>query len=88
MKISDGRINYLSRRIAKLFISNGDVDTDDIDFLSKEVKKGFIFFLQREEAVDKKVREKISSIKRGVPEGSTEWDILYRQYYNDEISKS
>jgi hypothetical protein len=37
--------------------------------------------------VDKKVREKIASIKRGVSEGTGEWEILYRQYYNEEIDK-
>lgn len=87
MRISDGRINYLSREIARNLISGNLVDYNDLDALAKEVKRGFVFFIQREYAVDQKVRSKIASIKRGVPEGSSEWDILYRQYYNEEIEK-
>ena len=37
--------------------------------------------------VDDLVREKISSQKRDFPEGGREWEILYRQYYREEIEK-
>lgn len=87
MKISDGRINHLSRHIAHALIAGRLVKVEDLNQLSKEVKKGFVFYLQNEEAIEKKVRKKIASLKRGVPEGTQEWEILYRQYYNEEIDK-
>lgn len=87
MKISDGRINYLSRQIAQNLIAGRLVEAAGLDGLAKEIKKGFVFYLQKEEIIDKKVRQKIASIKRGIPEGSNEWDILYRQYYNEEVEK-
>lgn len=87
MKVSDGRINYLSRHIARALMTDQLVEGADLDTLAKEVKRGFVFFFQREETIDKKVRGKIASLKRGVPEGSAEWDVLYRQYYNEEIDK-
>jgi hypothetical protein len=43
--------------------------------------------LLREEALDREARKKIESQKRTVPEGSLEWDILYRKYYTEEIKK-
>ena len=87
MKISDGRINLLSRRMSSRLIFNDLVSEKNEDVLYKEIKKGFVFYQQAGEAIDKKVREKITSLKRGVPEGSSEWDILYRQYYNEEVDK-
>jgi hypothetical protein len=30
---------------------------------------------------------KISSQRKIITEGSQEWDILYRKYYNDEVKK-
>lgn len=87
MKISDGRINWLSRQIAEKLVSNRLVTGVNGNDLAKEIKKAFNFFIQAEDGIDKKVREKIASIKRGVPEGSGEWDILYRQYYSEEIEK-
>lgn len=87
MKITDGRINYLSREIAKAYLDNGVVKDIDLNALAREVKRGIVFFLRNEEAIDLKVREKIGSLKKSVPEGSAEWDILYRQYYNEEVKK-
>ena len=36
--------------------------------------------------LDKAVRARIASLKRSVPEGSREWDVLYRQYL-DELAR-
>jgi len=87
MRISDGRVNYLSRRIAKDLVLKGLTKETDLDSLALEVKKGFNYFLQDLDKIEEKVISKIASIKRGVPEGSSEWEILYRQYYNEEVSK-
>ena len=37
--------------------------------------------------IDEAARLKISSQRRIIPEGSMEWDILYRKYYNEEVKK-
>ena len=33
------------------------------------------------------MRYKIESQARDIPEGSEEWDILYRRYYDEEMNK-
>jgi hypothetical protein len=43
--------------------------------------------LNEEEKFDKTARQKIESHARIIPEGSQEWDILYRKYYNEEVKK-
>jgi uncharacterized protein len=43
--------------------------------------------LNQEERIDKSARLKIESQKRTILEGSQEWDILYRKYYNEEVKK-
>jgi len=42
-------------------------------------------WLKKEEAVDAGARRKIESQQRRIPEGSAEWDILYRKYYEEEL---
>jgi len=37
--------------------------------------------------LDRKAREKITSQKKHIEEGSQEWEILYRKYYNEELAK-
>lgn len=43
--------------------------------------------LRKDEQIELRVREKIQTQKRSIPEGSQEWDILYRKYYEEELDK-
>jgi len=45
-------------------------------------------FIQEHEKIENKVRQKIASLKRNVSENSTEWEVLYSRYYEDELSRS
>ena len=43
--------------------------------------------LNQEAKIDQSARQKIESQRRTILEGSQEWDILYRKYYNEEVKK-
>ena len=43
--------------------------------------------MRLEDEIDGQVRRKITSQKRDIPEGSREWDILYRKYYEEESAR-
>ena len=43
--------------------------------------------LTREETIDQNAQKKISSQKRDIPEGSEEWTLLYRRYYDEEMQR-
>jgi hypothetical protein len=43
--------------------------------------------LTDEMKIDAAARQKIASQRKIIVEGSQEWDILYRKYYNDEVKK-
>jgi hypothetical protein len=40
-----------------------------------------------EAELDLEVRRRISSQRRGIAEGSEEWDVLYRQYYREALDR-
>jgi hypothetical protein len=42
-------------------------------------------WLKKEELIDAAARRKIESQQRKIPEGSAEWEILYRKYYEEEL---
>ena len=42
---------------------------------------------QRDDKIDALVRRKIASLSRRVVPGSTEWDVLYRRYFEEEARK-
>ena len=68
-------------------------ENDEIEFLdeSNEIRLTVVKSIEEEmklyELIDKKAVEKIESQKKAIKEGSREWEILYRKYYNDEIAK-
>jgi uncharacterized protein len=43
--------------------------------------------MKTDEAIDALVRRKIETQKRTILEGSDEWDVLYRKYYEDEVAR-
>ena len=43
--------------------------------------------MKTDEAIDALVRRKIETQKRTIQEGSDEWDVLYRKYYEEEVGR-
>lgn len=88
LRLSREKINYLSR-----IILNSLFENDQVEFLeeSNEIRLSVVKSIEEEiklyNLLDKKAIGKIQSQKKPIEEGSREWEILYRKYYNDEISK-
>lgn len=86
MTLSDDRINYLSHLIIRDLKRDGAVYPDETKALN-EVKKAIFSFGDLLEKIDAQVRTAILGLKRQVQEGSREWDVLYRQYFDKELAK-
>jgi hypothetical protein len=52
-----------------------------------EAKRILAEYFQRDDKTDEIVRRKIASLSRQVPQGSAEWEILYRRYFEEETRK-
>jgi hypothetical protein len=88
MRLSREKINKLSHVIVDELVRLEDIDfIEDRNTIRLEVVKILNEELKKEEELDKEARRKIESQKRSVPEGSLEWDILYRKYYAEEVKK-
>jgi hypothetical protein len=74
-------------------VTDAVADMDDVDFIEDrntirlEVRKILEELLMQEARIDQSARQKIESQRRTIIEGSEEWSILYRKYYNDEVKK-
>jgi hypothetical protein len=86
--LSREKINYLSKQVLALLSGN-----DQVEFLDdpNEIRLVIVRAIEEEmklyESLDKKAIEKIQSQKKAIEEGSREWEILYRKYYNEELAK-
>jgi len=88
MRLSREKIVRLSHQITDVLVSSDEVEfVEDRDTIRQKVVLILTESLREEEKADLEVRKKISSQKKEILEGSEEWDVLYRKYYNDELRR-
>ncbi len=87
MKLSEDRILYLARESLNRLRAEGLADIPNFPLALRRGREVITQWLERGDRVDAAVRRKIASLKRGVVEGSSEWQILYRRYREEELRK-
>lgn len=88
MRVSRDKVNKLAHTVADTLAEVDEVEfLEDRNTLRQEARKILEILLTDELRIDAAARLKISSQQRIILEGSQEWDILYRKYYNDEVKR-
>ena len=88
MRISRDKVNKLAHTIADTLADVAEAEfMEDRNTLRQEARKILEVLFADELKIDAAARTKISSQQRIILEGSQEWDILYRKYYNDEVKR-
>ncbi len=88
MRISRDKLNKLAHVVADTLADIDSVEfQEDRNTIRQEARKALEKLLTEELRIDQAARLKISSQRKIILEGSQEWDILYRKYYNDEVKK-
>ncbi len=86
MKLSRDKINEISHKLVAGLRKSRDCrlrkDANDVRL---ELVKLISEILQNEDKADKAARTKIRTLKKEVPEGTEEWDILHKRYYAEEL---
>ena len=87
-RLSREKINFLSKQVLTLLNTNDQVEfLDDANEIRLVIVKSIEEEMKLYESLDKKAIDKIQSQKKAIEEGSREYEILYRKYYNDELAK-
>jgi hypothetical protein len=87
-RISRDKMNVLARAVAEALTAMEGVElVGEKNTLRLEVRRLLEELLAQEKKIDLEARRKIESQKRTILEGSQEWDILYRKYYNEGVKK-
>ena len=88
MRISRDKLNKLAHTVADTLAEIPECDfLEDRNTIRQEARKALEKLLLEETKLDAAARLKIASQRKIILEGSQEWDILYRKYYNDEVKK-
>ncbi len=85
MILSDNKISVLTNRLVRGLIDGGMIiPLQDETLIRKEIKRTIIDELKIWEDIDGVARKKLQSFSRKLVEGSTEWDILYKKFFEEE----
>ena len=86
MRLSRDKMNILSHRVADTLAEIDEVTFKEDRNTIRLAALGMIQkWAKKESDIDQAARKKIESQSRPIPEGSSEWDILYRKYYDEDM---
>ena len=89
LRLSREKIVRMSHQVTDVLVGSDEVDfVDDRDTIRQQIVAIFTALLKDEEKIELEVRKRISSQKKKeILEGSEEWDVLHRKYYQDELRR-
>lgn len=60
---------------------------EESPLILREIKRVISEQMTLEQTLDQTIRNRLHSYSRPIPEGSTEWDVLYQKMYSEELRK-
>ena len=89
MKLSRDKVTDISHKLVEMLRKSRELrlKNKDTNAIRLEIVRFMTDLLTAEEKVDKASRQKIRTLKKEVPEGTEEWDLLHRRYYSEELKK-
>jgi len=83
--LSDDKITHLTHVLLKGLIDRGTIKLKaDDSILRREIKRTILNELKVGEDMDLAVKKKLQSLSKRPVEGTQEWDVMYRKYFEEE----
>ncbi len=87
-KLSRNKVNFLASLITEYIKDNEELDYNgDIGDVRMRIFHIIMEELRLFNQIEDDAKERVRSQKRSVPEGSREWEILFRKYAFEELDK-
>lgn len=86
MPLSEDKISHLAHLIVRGLAKQAALHAEEPAVL-REIKRVLQEDAQLEAELDRQVRAKLASYARPIPEGSTEWDVLYRKLMAEALQR-
>ena len=82
-RLGDARLEALALQVVERIGSHPQLRLDDRGRAVHGVTDRLRAAFQVDPELDRAARRRIDSLQRNVPEGSREWDLLYREYITE-----
>ncbi len=87
-KLSRNKVNFLASLLTEYIKNNEDLDYNgDIGDVRMKIFHIIMDELRVFNRIEEDAKERVRSQKRSVPEGSREWEILFRKYAFEELER-
>src|SRR5246127_6003920 len=88
MRLTREKLVRISHQIIGLLVQTNEVEfVEDRDTIRQHMVQTMTNVLKEEEKVELEVRKRITSQKKEILEGSEEWDVLHKKYYQEELRR-
>lgn len=88
MSLSDEKITHLTHVLLKELLDRDVIiPTAEEGDIRREMRRIIVRELQVNADIDTKVRNKLNSYSKKIPEGSPEWEVLYQKFFSEEAVK-
>ncbi len=88
MKLSREKILAISHAVLNYLDNDDAVEYyEDPQVIRQQILHMIESEMKADELIDGLVRRKIETQKRSIVEGSDEWEVLYRKYYEEEQAR-
>ncbi|MCP5103444.1 MAG: DUF507 family protein [bacterium] len=88
LKLSRNKVNCLSSLVTNYIQNHEILDySGDIGNIRFKIFHLIMDELRLYEQIELNAKDRVKIQKRSVPEGSREWEILFRKYVTEELSK-
>ncbi len=87
MRLSEDRISYIAHLLCEGAVKQDLLQTNEMGRLLTVTKDIITSYCKLDDTVDDLVRKKIASHSRVIMEGSPEWDVMYKKYFQEEMHK-
>ena len=86
MRLSRDKINVLSHAVADKLATVDEIEfIEDRNTIRLAVFDLLLTWLKKEEAIETHARKMVVSQSKKIPEGSPEWEVLFRKYYEEAL---
>ncbi|MCX6557756.1 MAG: DUF507 family protein [Candidatus Aminicenantes bacterium] len=88
LKLSKNRVNFLTKLIVDHIEKSDEIDySEDIGNIRFKIYQFIMDELKMFEDIELRAHDKIISQKKNIPEGSRDWEILFRKYTGEQLDK-
>lgn len=88
MRLSDDKISHLTHVVLKGLIEQKALSPlVDEGQIRREMRRVIVNELKLADSIDEAVKRKLQSYSKKIYEGTSEWEVMYNKFFEEETSK-